>query len=61
MLQDNVLPELGPFKSITQFSFMVSMHDSSPDVILGNDFLNAIGLMPDHKMVSPYNTLEAIC
>jgi len=30
MLQDIVLPELSPSKSITQFSFMVSTHDSSP-------------------------------
>jgi len=47
MLQDIVLPELSPSKSITQFSFVVSTHDSSPDVILGNDFLNAIGITPD--------------
>jgi len=47
VLQDIVLPELSPSKSITQFPFLVSTHDSSPDVILGNDFLNAIGIIPD--------------
>jgi len=46
-LENIVLPELCSSKSITKFDFLVSNHDTSPDIILGNDFLSAIGLNPD--------------
>jgi len=46
-LENIVLPELCSSKSITKFDFLVSNHDTSPDIIPGNDFLSAIGLNPD--------------
>jgi len=32
---------------ITSFNLLVSNHDTTPDIILGNDFLSSIGLNPD--------------
>jgi len=32
---------------LQNFDFLVSNHDTAPDIILGKDFLSAIGLNPD--------------
>jgi len=40
------LQELSLSKPITYFPFFVT-HESSPDIILCNDFLIAIGIIPD--------------
>jgi len=46
-LRDITLPEFTTTKVITTFDLIVSNHDTTPDIILGNDFLSSIGLIPD--------------
>jgi len=46
-LKDITLPEFTTTKVITTFNLIVSNHDTTPDIILGNDFLSTIGLIPD--------------
>jgi len=46
-LKEINLPELTTTKVITSFNIIVSNHDTTLDLILGNYFLSAIGLIPD--------------
>ena len=46
-LKEITLPELTTTKVVTSFNFIMSNHNTTLDLILGNDFLSAIGLFPD--------------